>query len=78
MKSQSTMPGFTAEQAFGLDRFGQTYRSSSADHGSSKMVVAPQRSEFACGLGFAAIVGGLVLANPFAIVGGLGAVVTNC
>jgi hypothetical protein len=78
MEKQSVMPGFTAEQVFELDRFGQTYIGSSTKRVSNRMVVTPQRSEFACGLGFAGIVGGIFLANPFAVLGGLGAVVTNC
>ena len=77
MKSKARMPGFTA--AIVLEPPMQRHRYAEVQRGLlDQSVVTPQKSEFACGLALAAFLGGIALANPFAIIGGLGGITTQC
>jgi len=76
MNQLPRLPGFTAEIALEADG-RNSYQGLVQAHGF-KALVRPQKSEFVCGLGFASVLMGIATLNPFAAVGGLGAIVSNC
>ncbi len=75
--AEITIPGFTAVIVF--EPAGRPARYTRVSKRlSDRQSVISQKSEFACGLALAGVLGGLVLGNPFAIIGGLAGISTQC
>lgn len=78
MNNNISVPGFTAtfvlEPMVQRNHYLGTQRIPSDQHG----VLLQRGNEFACGLAWAAAIGGIALGNPFAVIGGLGGIATQC